>query len=60
VGDVIGKIITTLHRAKISGIVLDTSDPVTLKPRSETAESKSNLILLASCRVWPKISFKNE
>ncbi|MDR2067582.1 MAG: phosphate butyryltransferase, partial [Holosporaceae bacterium] len=51
VGNVMGKIMSMLLGAKMSGIVLGASAPVVLTSRSETAESKLNSILLASCCV---------
>jgi phosphate butyryltransferase len=51
VGNVMGKIMSILLGAKMSGVVLGASAPVVLTSRSETSESKLNSILLAACCV---------
>jgi phosphate butyryltransferase len=51
VGNVLGKCLSLLCGAKMSGVVLGASAPVVLTSRSEDAESKLNSILLASCCV---------
>ncbi|MDR1510403.1 MAG: phosphate butyryltransferase [Synergistaceae bacterium] len=48
VGNVLGKCLSLLCGAKMSGVVLGASAPVILTSRSEDAESKLNSILLAS------------
>ncbi|MDR3280432.1 MAG: phosphate butyryltransferase [Synergistaceae bacterium] len=49
VGNVLGKCLSCLVGAKMSGVVLGASAPIVLTSRSEDAESKLNSILLASC-----------
>lgn len=49
VGNVLGKCLSLLCGAKMSGVVLGASAPVVLTSRSEDAESKLNSILLAYC-----------
>jgi phosphate butyryltransferase len=49
VGNVLGKCLSILCNAKMSGVVLGAAAPVILTSRSEDAESKLNSILLASC-----------
>jgi phosphate butyryltransferase len=51
VGNVLGKCLSLLCGAKMSGVVLGAAAPVILTSRSEDAESKLNSILLASCCV---------
>jgi len=48
VGNVLGKCLSILVGAKMSGVVLGASAPVVLTSRSEDAESKLNSILLAA------------
>ena len=48
VGNVLGKCLSILAGAKMSGVVLGASAPVVLTSRSENAESKLNSILLAA------------
>ena len=48
VGNVLGKCLTYLAGAKMSGVILGAAAPIVLSSRSGTAESKLNSILLAS------------
>ena len=48
VGNILGKCLSILVGAKMSGVVLGASAPVVLTSRSEDAESKLNSILLAA------------
>jgi phosphate butyryltransferase len=48
VGNVLGKCLSILVEAKMSGVVLGASAPIVLTSRSEDAESKLNSILLAA------------
>jgi phosphate butyryltransferase len=48
VGNVLGKCLSIMVGAKMSGVVLGASAPVVLTSRSEDAESKLNSILLAA------------
>jgi phosphate butyryltransferase len=51
VGNVLGKCLSILVGAKMSGVVLGASAPIVLTSRSEDAESKLNSILLAAACV---------
>jgi phosphate butyryltransferase len=48
VGNVLGKCLSILVGAKMSGVVLGASAPIVLTSRAEDAESKLNSILLAA------------
>lgn len=49
VGNVLGKCMTHIGGAEMSGVVLGASAPIVLTSRTESAQSKLNSILLACC-----------